>query len=93
MELVSYLHSDSLERNMKTKDGTPEKPLSVSEGGESGVRLPAHTDSVLLDWLQEQVVDTIYFDDGRIIDVQGHSVRVALDIARHAQADPLEPEE
>ena len=33
------------------------------------------TDEELLDWLQDQVVDTIYLDDGRIIDVRGGNVR------------------
>ena len=35
-------------------------------------------DVEVLDWLEEQVVDVIYLDDGRIIDVKGLSVRAAL---------------
>lgn len=35
-----------------------------------------------LDWLQEQIVDVIYLDDGTIIDVRGNSVREAIDTAR-----------
>ena len=39
-------------------------------------------DAARLEWLEQQVVDVIYLDDGRIIDVQGHSVRTAIDKAR-----------
>jgi len=38
-----------------------------------------------LDWLQEQLVDTVYLDDGRIIDVGGsqhaNNLRAAIDAA------------
>jgi hypothetical protein len=36
-------------------------------------------DAVRIDWLQEQIVDVIYLDDGRIIDVRGLNLRKALD--------------
>jgi hypothetical protein len=36
------------------------------------------TDREILNWLQEQVVDVIYLDDGRIIEVRGGSIRKAL---------------
>ena len=36
------------------------------------------TDRELLEWLQDQIVDTIYLDDGRIIDVRGGDVRKAI---------------
>jgi len=36
------------------------------------------SDAELLDWLQEQIVDVIYLDDGRIIDVRGLDVREAI---------------
>lgn len=51
-------------------------------------------DSARLDWLTEQLVDTIYLDDGRIIDVgtgrigqtdvrvSPHALRSAIDAAR-----------
>ncbi len=35
-------------------------------------------DREILDWLQEQQVDVIYLDDGKIIDVRGGSVRKAI---------------
>lgn len=43
-------------------------------------------DRARLDWLQEQIVDTIYLDDGRIIDVAGNSLRDAIDRARATPA-------
>lgn len=36
------------------------------------------TDSAILDWLQDQIVDTIYLDNGRIIDVKGGDLRAAI---------------
>lgn len=41
------------------------------------------SDTALLDWLNEQVVDAIYLDDGRLIDVRGGNVRKALKVARY----------
>lgn len=38
-------------------------------------------DQQRLDWLQEHIVDTIYFDNGAHIDVRGNSVREAIDRA------------
>ncbi len=38
-------------------------------------------DANRLTWLQEQVVDTIYLDDGRIVDVRGGDVRATIDEA------------
>lgn len=35
-------------------------------------------DSALLDFLQGRIVDTIYLDDGQIIDVRGGDVRAAI---------------
>jgi hypothetical protein len=35
-------------------------------------------DKGLLDWLEEQIVDVIYLDDGRMVDVRGNSVRKAI---------------
>ena len=48
---------------------------------ESGVFKGLANDKRRLDSLQEQIVDTIYLDDGRIIDVRGGSVRAAIDAA------------
>ena len=42
-------------------------------------------DAALLDYLQEEVVDTIYLDDGKIIDVRGGSVRKAIQADRQAR--------
>lgn len=52
--------------------------LEVRAGVDGGNQM-IRTDRELLDWLQEQVVDTIYLDDGRIIDVRGGSVREAIE--------------
>jgi hypothetical protein len=35
-------------------------------------------DKALVDWLQNEVVDTIYLDDGRIIDVRGGDLRKVI---------------
>lgn len=48
------------------------------------VRLQADADR--LDWLQDRIVDTIYLDDGTIIDVRGDDIRSALDTARSRNA-------
>lgn len=34
------------------------------------------------DWLDEQIVDSIYLDDGRMIDNRGNSIRTTIDTAR-----------
>ncbi len=39
-----------------------------------------------MDWLQEAIVDTIYLDDFRVIDVRGNNLRAAIDAARKAAA-------
>ena len=39
-------------------------------------------DAARIDWLQEEVVDTIYMDDHTIINVRGLDVRAAIDAAR-----------
>lgn len=44
------------------------------------------SDKEILDWLQEQIVDVIYLDDGRIIDVRGLNVRKAVE-ARASEQD------
>lgn len=41
----------------------------------------AEQDSARLDWLQAQITDVIYLDDGRFIDVAGGDVRAAIDRA------------
>lgn len=38
-----------------------------------------HSDRELLDWLNEQVIDMIYLDDGRVIDPHGKDVRIAIE--------------
>ena len=47
-------------------------------------------DAERLDWLTEQMADTIYLDDGRIIDIGGcskpHDVRFAIDTLMGANA-------
>lgn len=39
------------------------------------------TDKERIDWLQARITDTIYLDDGKIVDVRGNSVRDAIDEA------------
>lgn len=42
-------------------------------------------DKVRIDWLEEQPVDTLYLDDGRIIDIAGRvDLRDAIDAAMAA---------
>lgn len=36
------------------------------------------TDKEILDWLNEQIVDVVYLDDGQIIDVKGNDIRKAI---------------
>lgn len=51
------------------------------------------SDKELLDWLEEQVVDVIHLDDGRVIDVAGDSVRKAIaEAARRSPPMPTDPE-
>lgn len=38
-------------------------------------------DKKRIDWLEDQVVECVYLDDGTLIDVAGHSVRKAIDAA------------
>jgi hypothetical protein len=50
---------------------------------------PPSDDTARLDWLTEQQVDTIYLDDGRIIDIGGHAltphdIRRVIDETRSA---------
>lgn len=47
-------------------------------------------DKARIDWLQERVVDTIYLDDGNIIDVRGLDVRKAIDAKRAALTAAME---
>jgi hypothetical protein len=51
------------------------------------VREEREKDSERLDWLNEQVIDVIYLDDGRIIDVRGDSIRIAIDAAREKPSE------
>jgi hypothetical protein len=45
-------------------------------------------DAERLNWLQEELVDTIYLDDGRVIDISGRrTVREAIDAAIAASAE------
>lgn len=44
------------------------------------------TDTDFLDWLNEQIVDVIYLDDGRVIDVCGNDIRGAISKAMKAKA-------
>lgn len=50
------------------------------------------TDKERLDWLQDRIVDTIYLDDGKTIDVRGNSVREAIDEAAKRWPGSLEDE-
>jgi len=51
---------------------------------------PLHDDAARMTWLQEQIVDTIYLDDGRFIDVRGNDLRKAIDKARALIAEQRE---
>ena len=67
------------------KDGT--KRIAEVWDEDAAKRIVAAlADGARLDWLQEQIVDTIYLDDGQIIDVQGNNVRQAIDDKRMALA-------
>jgi hypothetical protein len=50
-------------------------------------------DQERLDWLQGRITDTIYLDDGKIIDVRGNNVREAIDAAICRWPGSLEDEE
>jgi hypothetical protein len=52
-----------------------------------------NTDASRLDWLQSRVVDTIYLDDGKSVDVRGLDVRKAIDAAMVRWPTSLEDEE
>lgn len=41
-------------------------------------QMRAMSDTAILDWLQETVVDTIYMDSGEVIDVRGMDVRKTI---------------
>lgn len=50
---------------------------------EGAAAVEARKDTEMLDWLQAQLVDTIYLNDGRIIDVAGrYTLRHAIHTAR-----------
>lgn len=53
----------------------------------------ATDDKARLDWLQDRIVDTIYLDDGKIIDVRGNNLRKAIDKAMKRWPESLEDEE
>ncbi len=46
-----------------------------------------------LDWLQGRIVDTIYLDDGKIVDVRGEDLRKAIDAAMTRWPTSLEDDE
>lgn len=48
------------------------------------------TDRNRLDWLQSRIVDTIYLDDGKIVDVRGLCVREAIDSAMKKWPGPID---
>lgn len=50
--------------------------LEEATAGTFGAR-----DKARLDWLQGRIVDTIYLDDGKIVDVRGLDLRKAIDAA------------
>lgn len=49
-------------------------------------------DSDLLNYLQDEQVDTIYMDDGRIIDVKSGDLRARIREMRAKQQDTEDPE-
>lgn len=50
----------------------------------------AGVDSARLVWLQGRIVDTVYLDDGKIIDVSGNDLRQAIDAAKAKWPSSLE---
>src|SRR5262249_2937656 len=59
------------------------------EGSKLDDAMKRLTDGQMIDWLQQEIVDTIYLDDGRIIDVRGGSLR---DSIREAMSRPKSDE-
>jgi hypothetical protein len=51
------------------------------------------TDTTRLNWLQGRVVDTIYLDDGKIVDVHGKDLRSTIDAAMKKWPHSLEQDE
>lgn len=84
-----------LERTERNRDMWKEQCAQQAEKLETGILHlnAAQADARRLDWLTEQLVDTIYLDDGRIIDVgtgriglrdvrvEPHDLRAAIDQA------------
>lgn len=62
-EVVSAIHHHARELARLTAAWPPQPPDA------------SHPDAARIDWLTAQQVDTIYLDDGRIIDVGGHRKR------------------
>lgn len=50
-------------------------------------------DQARLDWLQGRIVDTIYLDDGKIVDVRGNDLRKAIDEATQRWPNSLEDDD
>lgn len=57
------------------------KEISVAQVAEAPCGMEAQRDAERLNFLQNEIVDTFYLDDGRIIDVQGNDLRAAIDAA------------
>lgn len=65
---------------MMSSDSTMKKPKST-------------TDRQRMDWLQGRIVDTIYLDDGKSVDVRGLDVRAAIDKAMTRWPGSLEDDD
>lgn len=76
---------DQIEAALRTRSEVP--MVDAYEREQSALHrqhMNEGADAARMTWLQEQIVDVIYLDDGRIIDVRGNSVRNAIDKARAA---------
>ena len=65
-------------RQMMDEWGADRLKLAAAEARVKELEAARGEDTKLLDYLQEEIVDTIYLDDGRIIDVRGDCLRSAI---------------
>lgn len=77
---VQYVLGETFDR-MKAERDALQRLLNAADEREDVLE----RDKVRIDWLAEQPVDTLYLDDGRIIDIAGRvDLRDAIDAAMTA---------
>lgn len=77
---VKFVASTELDRVTAERDALQQRLNAADQRIEEVER-----DKVRIDWLAEQPVDTLYLDDGRIIDIAGRvDLRDAIDAAMAA---------